>query len=57
MQNDKCSTINFLKVNDISEDEMKAKALSIDNVKVFTCDHEILKVIVIPKKLVNIVIK
>ena len=40
-----------------SEEEMKEKAMTIDNVKTFTEGKEILKVIVIPKKLVNIVIK
>ena len=41
----------------ISEDEMKQKALDIENVKVFTDGKEIVKVVVIPKKLVNIVVK
>ena len=41
----------------ISEDEMKQKALDIENVKVFTDGKEIIKVVVIPKKLVNIVVK
>ena len=40
-----------------SEDEMKASALTIDNVKTFTEGKEIVKIIVIPKKLVNIVVK
>ncbi len=40
-----------------SEDDMKALALTIDNVKVYTENKEIVKVIVIPKKLVNIVVK
>ena len=40
-----------------SEDEMKEKAMTIDNVKTFTDGKEIVKVIVIPKKLVNIVVK
>ena len=40
-----------------TEDEMKELALTIDNVKLFTEDKEIIKVIVIPKKLVNIVVK
>ena len=40
-----------------SEDEMKELALTIDNVKTFTEGKEIVKIIVIPKKLVNIVIK
>ena len=40
-----------------SEDEMKSLALEIDNVKTFTDGKEIVKVIVVPKKLVNIVVK
>ena len=40
-----------------SEEEMKEKAMTIENVKAFTSGREIVKVIVIPKKLVNIVIK
>ena len=40
-----------------SEDEMKSLALEIENVKTFTDGKEIVKIIVIPKKLVNIVIK
>ena len=40
-----------------SEDEMKEKALTIENVKTFTDGKEIVKIIVIPKKLVNIVVK
>ena len=41
----------------LTEDEMKEEALNIDNVKQFTEGKEIVKVIVIPKKLVNIVVK
>ncbi len=40
-----------------SEEEMKELAQSIDNVKNYLDGHEIVKMIVIPKKLVNIVIK
>ena len=40
-----------------SEDEMKSLALEIENVKTFTEGKEIVKVIVVPKKLVNIVVK
>ena len=40
-----------------TEEEMKEKALTIENVKLFTEGKEIVKVIVIPKKLVNIVVK
>ena len=40
-----------------TEEEMKALALEIENVKAFTDGKEIVKVIVVPKKLVNIVVK
>ena len=40
-----------------SEEEMKEKALTIENVKTFTEGKEIVKINVIPKKLVNIVVK
>ena len=40
-----------------SEEEMKSFALEIENVKTFTDGKEIVKVIVVPKKLVNIVVK
>ena len=40
-----------------SKEEMEALAKEIDNVKAHTEGHEIVKVIVVPKKLVNIVIK
>ena len=40
-----------------SEEDMKSKAMTIDNVKTFTEGKEIVKVIVVPKKLVNIVVK
>ena len=40
-----------------TEEEMKEKAVTIENVKIFTEGKEIVKVIVIPKKLVNIVVK
>lgn len=43
--------------SDTKEDEMKELAKEIDNVKTFIDGHEILKEIVVPKKLVNIVIK
>lgn len=36
---------------------MKSLALNLENVKKYICDKEIVKVIVIPKKLVNIVVK
>ena len=41
----------------ISKEEMESKAFTIDNVKEFTKDKEIVKVITVPKKLVNIVVK
>lgn len=40
-----------------TEDEMKSLALNIDNVKKYVEDKEILKILVIAKKLVSIVIK
>ena len=43
--------------SNISEEEMKESALTIENVKTFTEGKEIVKIIVIPKKLVNIVVK
>ena len=36
---------------------MKSLALNLENVKKYICGKEIVKVIVIPKKLVNIVVK
>lgn len=43
--------------NEITEEEMKQMALEIENVKIYTAEKEILKVVVVPKKLVSIVIK
>ena len=43
--------------SETTEDEMKKLALEIDNVKTFSEGKEIVKVIVVPKKLVNIVVK
>jgi len=43
--------------SETTEEEMKKLALEIDNVKTFTDGKEIVKVIVVPKKLVNIVVK
>lgn len=40
-----------------TEDEMKELSFKLDNVKLFTDGKEIVKVIVIPKKIVNIVVK
>ena len=40
-----------------TEEEMKKLSLDIENVKVFTEGKEIVKMIVVPKKLVNIVVK
>lgn len=42
---------------DLSQDEMKQIALNTEKAKEFTAGKEIVKVIVVPKKLVNIVIK
>lgn len=43
--------------SDTKEEEMKSLAFDIDNVKAFTDGKEIIKVVVVPKKLVNIVVK
>ena len=43
--------------NPPSEEDIKALALDLENVKKYICGKEIVKVIVIPKKLVNIVVK
>ena len=40
-----------------SKEEMETLALSIPNVKNFTDGKEVVKIIVVPKKLVNIVVK
>jgi leucyl-tRNA synthetase len=40
-----------------TEEKMKELALNIDNVKVYTENKEIVKIIVVPKKLVSIVVK
>ena len=42
---------------DTTEDEMKQKAMEIPNVKVHLENHSIVKIITVPKKLVNIVVK
>ena len=42
---------------DTSEEDMKSLAQTIDNVKTFIDGKEIVKIIVIAKKLVNIVVK
>lgn len=43
--------------SDTKEEEMKSLAFDIDNVKAFTDGKEVIKVVVVPKKLVNIVVK
>ena len=43
--------------SDISKEEMEEKAKNIPNVKSYLDNHEIIKIITVPKKLVNIVIK
>ena len=43
--------------SETTEDEMKKLALEIDNVKTFTEGKEIVKTIVVPNKIVNIVVK
>ncbi len=49
------ATINI--GTDEAEDSIKEKALNEKNVQNFTDGHEIVKVIVVPKKIVNIVVK
>lgn len=43
--------------SNFGEEDMKAAALQIDNVKKYVENSEIIKIVVVPKKLVNIVIK
>ena len=43
--------------NETTKEEMEKQAFEIDNVKLYTDGKEVLKVIVVPKKLVNIVVK
>ena len=51
-------THNFIAArNFMNDEEMKKLATEIENVKNFTDGKEILKVVVVPKKLVNIVVK
>ena len=47
----------FESLDKVSNEEMESKAFNIDNVKQYTLNKEVVKVITIPKKLVNIVIK
>ena len=42
---------------DLNEDEIKKQALELDNIKKYTYNQEILKIIVIKNKIVNIVVK
>jgi leucyl-tRNA synthetase len=42
---------------DVSEDELKASALSDERIRALIDGHEVVKVIVVPRRLVNIVIK
>lgn len=42
---------------DASEEEIKAHALNSEKVRMFTNGHEIVKIIVVPKRIVNIVVK
>ena len=43
--------------SDTTEDEMKSLAKSIENVKTYIDGKEIIKEIIVPKKLVSIVVK
>ena len=42
---------------EVSETELKAAALADDKVKALIDGHEIVKVVVVPKRLVNVVIR
>jgi len=42
---------------DVSEDDLRAAALADDRVKSLIDGHEVVKVVVVPRRLVNIVIK
>ena len=42
---------------DVSEDDLRAAALADDRVRSLIDGHEVVKVIVVPRRLVNIVIK
>jgi leucyl-tRNA synthetase len=46
-----------LALPEVTEDELRTAALSDEKIRAFIEDHEIVKVIVIPQRLVNIVIK
>jgi leucyl-tRNA synthetase len=48
---------NIKITDDDNENTIKEKALSESNVKKYTQDHEIVKLIIIPKRIVSIVIK
>jgi leucyl-tRNA synthetase len=43
--------------SDTSKEEMEKLAFSLENVKNYTDNKEVVKVVTIPKKLVNIVVK
>jgi leucyl-tRNA synthetase len=42
---------------DVSEDELRASALADERVRALTDGHEVVKVIVVPRRLVNVVIR
>ena len=42
---------------EVSEDELKAAALADEKVKALTDGHDVVKVVVVPRRLVNVVIK
>ena len=47
----------FMAAPNTDQEELKAKAFTLDGVKKFTDGHEVVKTIVVPNKLVNIVVK
>ena len=47
----------ILATPETSDDELRAAALADEKVRTYTDGHEIVKVIVIPQRLVNVVVK
>ncbi len=47
----------FMAAPNTDQEELKSKAFTLDGVKKFTDGHEVVKTIVVPNKLVNIVVK
>ena len=47
----------FMAAPNTDQEELKSTAFTLDGVKKFTDGHEVVKTIVVPNKLVNIVVK